>query len=210
VLKKRIHIIATVTKIYHKWTHKFGIEVPYKWEDCVRLDNKNDNTLRQDAVRNEMKNVRIAFQVLNGDEAVTPTYQEMHCHMIFDFKMEDFWYKVGFVDDVHTTDTPHVLTYASVVSRELGIISLALATLNYLDVKMADIDNAYLRVPITEKIWTMLGPDLGDGTGKRALVVRVLYCLKSVGATFRIHLDECMPHLGWKPCLVNRDLWMKA
>jgi hypothetical protein len=66
VLKKRSRIIAAVTKRYHKLTHKFGIEVPKSWDECVRLDKENDNTLWQDAVRKEMKNVIIAFKIING------------------------------------------------------------------------------------------------------------------------------------------------
>jgi hypothetical protein len=38
VLKKRSRIIDDVTKRYHKWNHKVGIEVPNKWDDCVRLE----------------------------------------------------------------------------------------------------------------------------------------------------------------------------
>jgi hypothetical protein len=57
VLKKRIRIIAHVTKQYHKRTHRFGIEVPNSWDDCVSLDKYNGNTLWQDVVRKEMKNV---------------------------------------------------------------------------------------------------------------------------------------------------------
>jgi hypothetical protein len=38
VLKKRTISIAGVTKRYHKRNHKFGIEVPKSWDDCVRLD----------------------------------------------------------------------------------------------------------------------------------------------------------------------------
>ena len=37
-LKRRNHIIAAVNKRYHKRTHKFGIEVPKTYEDCVRID----------------------------------------------------------------------------------------------------------------------------------------------------------------------------
>jgi hypothetical protein len=37
-------------------------------------------------------------------------------------------------------------------------IALTLAALNDLEVKMADIENAYLTAPITEKVWTVLGP----------------------------------------------------
>jgi hypothetical protein len=130
--------------------------------------------------------------------------------MIFDVKMEDFRRKASFVAGGHTTDTPHAMTYASVVSRESVSISLTLAALNDLDVKMADIENAYLTAPIVEKVWTVLGPELGDDAGKRALIARALYGLKSAGASFRNHLAECMKHLGWHPCRADRDLLMKA
>jgi hypothetical protein len=130
--------------------------------------------------------------------------------MIFDVKMEDFRSKARFVAGGHTTDTPHAMTYASIVSREFVRIALTLAALNDLDVKMADIENAYLTAPITEKVWTLLGPEFGDDAGKRALIVRALYGLKSAGAAFRNHLAECMKHLGWHPCRADRDLWMKA
>jgi hypothetical protein len=93
----------------------------------VKLDKENDNTLWQDAVRKEMKNVRIVFKILNGEESVPPTYQNICCHMIFDVKMEDFRRNEMFVAGGHTTDTPHEMTYASVVSRESVIIALTLA-----------------------------------------------------------------------------------
>jgi hypothetical protein len=86
-----------------------------------------------------MKNIRIAFKILNGEESAPPTYQEIRCHMIFDVKIEDFRRKARFVAGGHTTDTLHAMTYASVVSRESVIISFTLASLNDLDVKMADI-----------------------------------------------------------------------
>jgi hypothetical protein len=130
VLQKRARIIAAVTKRYHKRTHKFGIEVPKSWDDCVKLDKENDNTLCQDAARKEMKNFRIAFKILNGEESVPPTYQEIHCHMIFDVKMEDFRRNARIVAGGQTTETPHEMTYASVVSRESVRVALTLAALN--------------------------------------------------------------------------------
>jgi hypothetical protein len=158
----------------------------------------------------EMKNVCIVFQMLNEVDAIPPTYQEIRCHMIFDVKMEDFWRKARFVAGGHIIDIPHAMTYASVVSRESVRIALTLADLNDLNVKMADIENAYLTAPITEKIWTMLGPEFGDDAGKRALIVRAIYGLKSAGAALRNHFAECMKHLGWETCRADRDLWMKA
>jgi hypothetical protein len=130
--------------------------------------------------------------------------------MIFDVKMEDFRRNARFVAGGHTTDTPHAMTYESVVSRESVRIALTLAALNDLDVNMADIENAYLTAPLTEKVWTVLGPEFGDDDGKRAMIVRDLYGLKSAGAAFRNHLAECMKHLGWHPCRADRDLWTKA
>jgi hypothetical protein len=210
VLKKRSRIIDDVTKRYHKRTHKFGIEVPKSWDDCVRLDKENDNTFWQDAARKEMKNVHIAFQILNDDEPIPPTYQDIRCHMIVDVKMEDFRRKASFVAGGHTADTPHDMMYASVLSRESVRIYLTLDALNDLDFNMADVENTYLTAPITEKIWSVLGPEFGSDAGKRALIVRAIYGLNSAGAAFRNHIAGCMKHLGWEPCRADRDLWMKA
>jgi hypothetical protein len=206
VLKKRNIIIATVAKRYHKLTHKFGIQVPKTLDEAAKLDEENGNTLWQDAIRKEMNNIRISFKVLNGEEAIPPTCQEIRCHTIFYVKMEDVCHKARYVAGGNTTDAPHVMTYASVVSRESVRIALTLAALNDLDVMMGDIDNAYLTAPITEKVWTVLGPEFCEDAGKRALIVRALYGLKSPGAAFRNHLASCMVHLGWKPCLADRYL----
>jgi hypothetical protein len=43
-----------------------------------------------------MENVRIAFNTMNVEESVPPTYQEIRCHMIFHIKMEDFRPKASF------------------------------------------------------------------------------------------------------------------
>jgi hypothetical protein len=106
----------------------------------VKHDKENDNTLWQDAARKEMENVRLAFKIINGEESLPPTYQEIRCHMIFDVKMEDFRRNARFFAGVHTSDTPHAMAYASVVSRESVRVALTLAALNYLDIKMADIE----------------------------------------------------------------------
>jgi hypothetical protein len=63
--------------------------------------------------------------------------------------MEDFCRTARFVEGGHKTGTPHAMTYASGVSRDSASIALTLVALNDLDVKMADIENAYLTAPIT-------------------------------------------------------------
>jgi hypothetical protein len=51
VLKKQNRIIAAVIKRYHKGTDKFGIQVPKTWDEDVKVDEGNSNTLWQDSIR---------------------------------------------------------------------------------------------------------------------------------------------------------------
>jgi hypothetical protein len=76
VLKKRDPIKAAVTKRYHKQNLAFGIEFPRKWADCVRLEKENNNTIWKYPVKKEIENVRIAFKILNGYDAIPPIYQD--------------------------------------------------------------------------------------------------------------------------------------
>ena len=51
ILAKRNRIIASINKRYHKLNHKFGIKVSRHWNEAVKFDEENENTLWQDAVR---------------------------------------------------------------------------------------------------------------------------------------------------------------
>jgi hypothetical protein len=67
ILNNRNRIIDAATKRYHKSSHKFGIQVPNSWDEALKLDKENNNTMWKDAISKEMKNVRIVFNILNGD-----------------------------------------------------------------------------------------------------------------------------------------------
>ena len=69
--------------------------------------------------------------------------------------------------------------------------------------------NAYLMAPCAEVIHTMLGAEFGEDEGNTANIVRALYGLASAGASFRIHLADCMQHLGYTSCLADPDQWYK-
>jgi hypothetical protein len=212
VLKTEKHIISQVKKRqarYLKRTHKFGVEIPRDAAHAKQLDEANGNTYWQDAIAKEMEKVRVAFRILPDGENAPIGYQYIRCHMIFDVKMENFQRKARFVAGGHMTKAPDVITYASVVSRETVRLALLLASLNDLEVKVGDIENAYLTAPVTEKIWTTLGPEFGADAGKKAVVVRALYGLKSAGAAFRKHLATLMRSMDYKPCRADPDLWMK-
>jgi hypothetical protein len=129
--------------------------------------------------------------------------------MVFDVKMEDFCWKARLVAGGHMTKAPATLTYASVVSRKIVRLALTVAALNDIDMWAADVLNAYITAPCREKIWTTLGPEFESDRGKKALVVRVLYGLKSSGAAFRAHLQGFMKEIGYRECKADPDLWLK-
>jgi hypothetical protein len=105
------------------------------------------------------------------------------------------------------TKATATITYASVVSRETVHIALLMAALNYLNVKVGDVLNAYITAPITEKVWTVLEPEFGIDAGKSATIVRALYGLKSAGAAFHAHLASFMRQMGYTSCKADPDLW---
>jgi hypothetical protein len=102
------------------------------------------------------------------------------------------------------------MTFASVVSRETVRLALTIAALNDLEVKTSDVQNAYLTAPCEERIWTQLGPEFGLDQGKKAIIVRALYGLKSAGSSFQRHLADCMRMIGYHSCKADPDLWYKA
>jgi len=89
-------------------------------------------------------------------------------------------------------------------------MTLLMAALNDLEVKVGDVLNAYITAPITKKVWTVLGPKLGSDTGKTAIIVCALYGLKSAGAAFLMHLTSFMRQMGYTSCKADPDLWYKA
>ena len=107
------------------------------------------------------------------------------------------------------TEAPPTITYASIVSQETVRLALTIAALNDLEVKVDDVLNAYITAPITEKVWTTLGPEFGPDAGNTAIIVRALYGLKSAGAAFRAHLASFMRQMGYSSCKADPDLWMK-
>jgi len=194
---------------YLKKTTKFGIELPKTVAEALALDDKNDNSYWADAIAKEMKNVKLAFDILPDGEFAPRDHTFIKTHMIFDIKMEDFRRKALLVAGGHMTEAPKCITYSSVVQRDTVRIALTMASLNKLQVKAGDIENAYITAPCQEKIWTKLGPEFGADEGKKAIIIRAIYGLKSSGAAFRSHLADCMTTLEYKSCRADNDLWMK-
>ena len=115
----RNRIIAAVKLQIPRTNEKFGIQIRRSWAEAVKLDMDNGDDQWQKAIRDKMAKVRKAFKVLSDDDKVPPGYQQILCHMIFVLMIENFRRKARLVAGAHMTDTPSVMTYSSVVSREL-------------------------------------------------------------------------------------------
>ena len=68
---------------------------------------------------------------------------------------------------------PHTGCYS------LACIVLTMAALHDLEVKAADVLNAYVMAPNSKKIWTVLGPEFGEDDSKSVITIRALYNLRA-------------------------------
>ena len=208
-LRKRDRIISAVNSRVKKTSHKYGIEVPTSVQHAKEIDECNGNTYWADAIAKEMANVAVAFEILEPGDPIPVGWTKSSGHMVFDVKM-DFTRKARWVKDGHKTPDPDNSTFAGVVSRESVRIALTYAALNDINVCAADIKNAYLQAPSSEKHYIICGLEFGlEHVGKVALIRRALYGGKSSGADFWKHLRSCMNHLGFKSCRGDPDVWMR-
>ena len=210
-LKKRNRVISKVKSKYWLRTHKFGTWIPKSVEEAKRLDQENGDSLWWEAICNEIRNVRPAFEVWEKDvDHIPPGYQQIKCHMIFHVKVgENFRRKARFVAGGHTTETATSLTYCSVVSRDLLRIILLTVALNGLQVMVCDIHNTYLRANCRDKIWTYVGQEFGSEHSQPMIIRKVLYGLKSSGVAFRAHLVETLHDIGFKPMKAYPNVWIR-
>jgi hypothetical protein len=209
-LRKRDIILSKVKARIRKTTHKYGIEIPTSVEHAYKLDERNGNTFWRDALAKEMTEVGVAFEVLEDGQPAPVGWHKVTGHLVWDVKM-DFTRKARWVLDGHKTPDPIGSTYAGVVSRESVRIAFTYAALNGLDVWAADIRNAYLQAPSSQKDYIICGPEFGlENIGKVALIHRALYGGKSAGKDFRNHLRSCMRHLDFISCPADPDVWMRA
>ena len=208
-LRKRDLVVSAVQKRIRKLNRKFGIEVPSTVEEAFELDRKRGNTMWRDALNKEMTNIGIGFEVLPEGQSAPPGWRKTSGHLVWDVKM-DFTRKARWVLDGYKSPDPVGSKYAGVVSRESVRIALTYAALNGLQVFSADIRNAYLQAPSSQKEYIICGPEFGlENVGKVALIRRALYGGKSAGRDFRNHLRQCMHFLNFKSCPADPDVWMR-
>ena len=67
-LKNRDILIFAVHYMIRKINYKYGIEIPTNIEHAYSLDAINGNSFWHDAIRKEMKDVGIAFEILSNGQ----------------------------------------------------------------------------------------------------------------------------------------------
>ena len=67
-----------------KRTHKFGLEQPKIVKEVVATNNKNGNTLWQDAIQNKMENKKIGFWTISESKKSPNGFHYVNCHMEID------------------------------------------------------------------------------------------------------------------------------
>jgi len=191
---------------------KYGYEIPRNYEHAKFLDQRNGNTKWQDA--NALEFAQLfeynTFRDMGMATSTTPPkgYKKVRVHLVFDVK-HDGRHKVRCVADGHLTDVPIDSVYSGVVSLRGLRIMLFLAELNQLEVWATDIGNAYLEAKTQEKLYIIAGSEFGELEGHILVIEKALYGLRSSGKRWHERFADCLRDLGFTPCKVEPDLWIR-
>ena len=191
-------------------TFKYGIEVPRKWADVVRLDRANSSLEWHHAVEKEMASLikHKCFDFKHPGWTAPSDYQYAPLHMVYDVKVCGRK-KARFVCNGSRVDPKGLSTRATVVKgvsvRLLDIIA------DHLDLSVltGDIGNAFIQAHTKEKVWTSCGPEFGDMQGSKAVIIRALYGLTTSAERYRTLFADFLRGLGFNPTRFDRDVWMR-
>ncbi len=206
-LKREERIIKQVNHRLAKKQYKFGIKVPNSVDEALLLDKENHNTLWSDAIQKELKNVLVAFRLLEEGEKLPVGSKQIPYHIIVDVKL-DLTRKARLVARGHQNkDVPKFTTFSTVASRDSVRIMFLIAALNGLNVLFTDVGNAYLNAKCREKVHVKCGKELfgPENEGKYAVIARALYGLKSSGASWRHHFATEIRSMGFKDTKADAD-----
>ena len=174
--------------------YMFGVEVPRSPTHALLLDKKNGNNLWKEAMDKELNAIMSfgTFRVPDEGEDLSE-YQKIPYHVVFAVK-HDGQRKACLVAGGHKTGDPTEDLYSGVV----GIGNVRLLFLG-LEVRAADISNAYLYSKTQEKCMILAGPEFGKLAGKLIIIYKSLYRLKSAAARFHEHLVVTVRRMGYRP-----------
>jgi hypothetical protein len=191
---------------------KFGVQVPNNQKQAILLDKANGDDLWITAIDKELKQIDEydTFKVLEDGETMPEGYQLIPYHLVFDCKF-DFRRKARLVAGGNFTEAPpQEDIYSGVVGMETIRYCMQVAAMNKLQVCAADVGNAFLYGKTREKVYVIAGPEFGEHAGKRMIIDKGLYGLRTSGARFHEHLAAKLRTLGFEPSKADDDLWIRA
>ena len=163
--------------------YKFGVRLPRNYPEALQLDKENGNTLWEDAVKLELKQIQDydTFRDMGVGVKMDPSYSKIKVRLVFDVKASGKR-KGRLVGDL--TPEPEEAVYSLVASlRSLRAIIFA-SKLNKLKLWQGDVGNAYLESYTLEKVYFIAGPEFGPLQGHTLVFIKALYGLRSSGLRF--------------------------
>jgi hypothetical protein len=99
--------------------YKFGIQVTRGIKNFIELDGKNGNTLWEDAIKTELKQLSDyqTFLVLDSGEVIPNGYQKIPYHTVFDIKY-DLRHKSRLLAGGNWTENEREDIYSGVVGMD--------------------------------------------------------------------------------------------
>jgi hypothetical protein len=189
---------------------KFGVEVPQGMKAAMRLDAVNGNTLWRDALKKELQQINDyrTFRLVDENEFLPDDYQRVPYHFVWDVKF-DLRRKCRLVAGGNWTDPPKEDVYSGVVSMDTIRMGFMLSQLNGLQVCAADVGNAFLYGITSERVYIIAGPEFGELQGRKLVIHKGLYGLRTSAARFHEHLAQKLTDLGFTPSRADPNLWLR-
>ncbi len=211
--EKKIGRLLNQAKLHSYRTarrYKYGYEVARDYPDAIDIDRRTGTSRYRKATDLELGQLTDynSFKPLAEGAEDPPGYKKIRCHLVYDIK-HDGRHKARFVAGGHMTPVPLESVYSSVVSLRGVRLVTFLAELNELELWSTDIGNAYLEANTKEKVFFIAGPEFGELAGRKMIIVKALYGLKSSGLRFGEFLHDILRDMGFTPSRAERDVWMR-
>ncbi len=208
--KKRRNVKKKATSNKQMGNFKYGIQVPKKWSDVIRLDKAAGDSKWQDAVAKEVASLlhHHCFDFKSPDFKPSSDYQYAPLNLVYDVK-PDLRYKARLVINGMHVDPRGLSTRATVVKGVSVRLLDLIADHQNLEVLTGDIGNAFIQAHTKEKVYTRCGPEFGPRSGAIAILVRALYGLTTSANRYRTLFADFLQEMGFTPTRYDRDVWMR-
>ena len=86
MVTKRNKIISAVASRVWKKNMKYGMKITTSITEAYDIDKETGNTLWRNVIKRKMKNVSVAFEVLEYGKKPSAAHKQVPLHMIYDIK----------------------------------------------------------------------------------------------------------------------------